>query len=87
MELQSLNIGAAAHCHGDERPDCPILDELAAPKFTAHAKHDHDAAAKAPRPPAASQGDRASSPEAPKAGLFIWPHACEPPYTIPGECK
>jgi len=20
----------AAHCHGDERPDCPILDDLAA---------------------------------------------------------
>lgn len=21
----------AAHCHGDERPDCPILDDLATP--------------------------------------------------------
>lgn len=21
----------AEHCHGDERPDCPILEELAAP--------------------------------------------------------
>ena len=21
----------AAHCHGDERPECPILDGLAAP--------------------------------------------------------
>ena len=22
----------AAHCHGDDRPDCPILDDLAAPR-------------------------------------------------------
>lgn len=22
----------AAHCHGDERPDCPILDDLARPR-------------------------------------------------------
>ena len=22
----------AAHCHGDERPDCPILEELASPR-------------------------------------------------------
>ena len=22
----------AAHCHGDARPDCPILDDLAAPR-------------------------------------------------------
>ena len=26
--LESL----AAHCHGDERPDCPILEELASPR-------------------------------------------------------
>ena len=72
MELQSLNIGAAAHCHGDERPDCPILDELAAPKFTAHAKHGHDAAAKAPRPAVVNRkpGRPRNSPETLKAGPF-----------------
>jgi DNA-binding transcriptional MerR regulator len=30
-ELQSMRAtlaDLAAHCHGDERPDCPILDDL-----------------------------------------------------------
>lgn len=30
-ELQSLRRllgGLASHCHGDDRPDCPIMDEL-----------------------------------------------------------
>lgn len=27
----------AAHCHGDERPECPILDELASPPSAGHA--------------------------------------------------
>ena len=34
-ELQSLRgtLGhLVARCHGDERPDCPILDDLAGPK-------------------------------------------------------
>ncbi|MDH5512511.1 MAG: MerR family DNA-binding protein, partial [Gammaproteobacteria bacterium] len=44
----------AKHCHGDERPDCPILDELAAPRPVAHAKDCH-AAARAPQPPAFSR--------------------------------
>ena len=26
--------GLAQHCHGDERSDCPILDDLAAPRRT-----------------------------------------------------
>lgn len=26
----------AAHCHGDERPDCPILEQLADPQCLAH---------------------------------------------------
>lgn len=32
VELQSLRttlLGLAAHCHGDDRPDCPIMDDLA----------------------------------------------------------
>ena len=31
-ELQSMRASLAdlaAHCHGDQRPDCPILDDLA----------------------------------------------------------
>lgn len=31
-ELESLRLtlaSLAAHCHGDERPECPILDDLA----------------------------------------------------------
>jgi len=33
-ELQAMKATLehlTAHCHGDERPDCPILDNLAAP--------------------------------------------------------
>ncbi len=41
----------AKHCHGDERPDCPILDELASPKLTADSMHCHDITAKTPRLP------------------------------------
>ena len=29
----------AAHCHGDDRPDCPILDELAQPQETRTHEH------------------------------------------------
>ena len=41
-ELQAMKATLehlTAHCHGDERPECPILDELAAPH--AHAAHSH----------------------------------------------
>jgi len=34
-ELQSMKrtlLSLADHCHGDDRPDCPILDGLAAPQ-------------------------------------------------------
>jgi Cu(I)-responsive transcriptional regulator len=34
VELQAMTRTLrhlAEHCHGDERPDCPILDDLAAP--------------------------------------------------------
>ena len=36
-ELQAMRDSIAhlaAHCHGDGRPDCPILDDLAAPRPT-----------------------------------------------------
>lgn len=45
----------AKHCHGDERPDCPILDELAAPKSTSLARHHHTNTAKTRRPSALSR--------------------------------
>jgi MerR family transcriptional regulator, gold-responsive activator of gol and ges genes len=45
----------AKHCHGDERPDCPILDELAAPKSTSHARLHHSNTAKPQRPSALSR--------------------------------
>jgi len=32
----------AKHCHGDDRPDCPILEELASPKSAPHEAHCHD---------------------------------------------
>jgi len=32
----------AKHCHGDDRPDCPILEELASPKHAVHDAHCHD---------------------------------------------
>ena len=35
VELQAMKASLehlTAHCHGDERPDCPILDDLAAPQ-------------------------------------------------------
>ena len=34
-ELQAMRATLehlAAHCHGDEKPECPILEELAAPR-------------------------------------------------------
>ena len=34
-ELQAMKASLehlTAHCHGDERPECPILDDLAAPR-------------------------------------------------------
>lgn len=27
------------HCHGDHRPDCPIIEDLAAPRWTPLPKH------------------------------------------------
>ena len=44
-ELQTMKATLehlAEHCHGDDRPDCPILDELASPQLTAHAPSCHD---------------------------------------------
>ena len=46
----------AQHCHGDDRPDCPILDELASP--TTHALHCHDGVSKAGKPAAARRKQR-----------------------------
>lgn len=37
-ELQAMRSTLehlAVHCHGDERPECPILEELAAPRVAA----------------------------------------------------
>jgi len=37
-ELEGLRrtlVELAEHCHGDERPDCPILDDLAGPEAEA----------------------------------------------------
>ena len=48
----------AKHCHGDDRPDCPILEELASPKSTAHAPHCHDDGARAGKPAAARRRQR-----------------------------
>jgi Cu(I)-responsive transcriptional regulator len=30
-EMRDVLAQLANHCHGDERPDCPIIDELSAP--------------------------------------------------------
>jgi len=46
----------AKHCHGDDRPDCPILEGLASPKHTPHEAHCHDKPAK----PRRATGRRAS---------------------------
>jgi MerR family copper efflux transcriptional regulator len=32
----------AEHCHGDDRPDCPILEDLADARSSAHACHPAD---------------------------------------------
>ncbi len=39
--MQRTLSGLLAHCHGDERPDCPILDDLAGMpgESTAHCHH------------------------------------------------
>ena len=42
----------ARHCHGDDRPDCPILEELASPRQTAQPLPCHDGAGKAGESPA-----------------------------------
>lgn len=39
----------ASHCHGDERPDCPILDGLAAASPTARVTRPASAASSRPR--------------------------------------
>lgn len=38
-EMRDTLAHLADHCHGDERPDCPILDELSAPKLRHHGRH------------------------------------------------
>lgn len=48
----------AQHCHGDDRPDCPILEELASPKSTAHPPPCHDDGARAGKPAAARRKPR-----------------------------
>ena len=38
-EMQAMRrtlVGLAEHCHGDDRPDCPILDDLAGRQADAH---------------------------------------------------
>lgn len=42
-EMSQALRGLAEHCHGDDRPDCPILDELAEPGAACHphAGHPH----------------------------------------------
>ncbi|MHB8535950.1 MAG: Cu(I)-responsive transcriptional regulator [Sulfuricaulis sp.] len=39
----------ARNCHGDDRPDCPILDGLASPKLGRYSRLYHDGIVKAPR--------------------------------------
>ena len=48
----------AQHCHGDDRPDCPILEELASPRLIARAPHCHDDGAEARRPSVARRKQR-----------------------------
>jgi len=48
----------AKHCHGDDRPDCPILEELASPRLTAQGPRCHDDGAKAKRPSVAYRKQR-----------------------------
>ena len=40
--MQATLEHLAQHCHGDDRPDCPILEELASPKPSVPAPHCHD---------------------------------------------
>jgi MerR family copper efflux transcriptional regulator len=50
-ELQSMRdtlAHLAQHCHGDERPDCPILDDLAS-DHAAHDRHGKKTASRAVR--------------------------------------
>ncbi len=45
-ELQAMKASLehlTAHCHGDERPECPILDDLAAPRAAAASSRGADA--------------------------------------------
>jgi len=48
----------AQHCHGDDRPDCPILEELASPRLIARAPYCHDDGAEARRPSVARRKQR-----------------------------
>lgn len=44
-ELQAMKASLehlTAHCHGDERPECPILDDLAAPRAAAASSRGSD---------------------------------------------
>jgi len=52
----------AKHCHGDDRPDCPILDELASPKSAPHDAHCHDKTA-TPRRTTRSRPSRRKLPD------------------------
>ncbi|MBX6745543.1 MAG: Cu(I)-responsive transcriptional regulator, partial [Acetobacteraceae bacterium] len=51
----------AEHCHGDDRPDCPILDEL-------EGRHDHCAESRRDELPALRAGDHPGDPLAGPAG-------------------
>lgn len=46
------------HCHGDHRPDCPILDELAAPAARGATVKHRPSALTAPRRKASTAGRR-----------------------------
>jgi Cu(I)-responsive transcriptional regulator len=35
LEMAATLRNLAEHCHGDQRPDCPIIDELAEPEIAA----------------------------------------------------
>ena len=42
MQAIQRSLQSLVHCcHGDDRPDCPILDDLASPPEVLHAQHKH----------------------------------------------
>lgn len=46
----------AAHCHGDDRPDCPIIDDLAAPAEEAPARRGRRKTSRFSSPPRRAGG-------------------------------